>query len=323
MRRVMAVEFGPHGRLRYLDPGDEDYRVGDTVLVPTEHGPETARCVWAPREAEWEGGALPLCAGPAAPADLARDEANRERREEVRRIAIDLIARHRLPMTVVALDYVDPHPEAGRLAVIYFKAPQRVDFRSLLGDLARTLQARVDLRQVGGRDIAALAGDLGPCGRELCCCALCPVSEPVPARVSRDQESANSSLQLAGTCGRLKCCLAYEADAYADFAARAPGIGSVVATSLGEGVVNAQSMPIDAVWIRTEDGLRSVPVSQATVVRPAPDVEPRLRGRGAAVGHVSPDEPAAVDRPPVPTAPTASVRPRRPFLRRERKPRER
>jgi len=313
MRRVMAVEFGPHGRLHYLDPGDEEYRVGDVVLVPTEHGPETARCVWAPHGAEWEGGPLPLCAGPAAPADGARDEANRGRCEEVRRVAVDLIARHRLPMSVVALDYVDPHPEAGRLAIIYFKAPQRVDFRALLGDLARTLQARVDLRQVGGRDVSALVGGLGPCGREFCCCVMCPVSEPVPGRVSRDQESANSSLQLAGTCGRLKCCLAYEADAYADYAARAPGIGSVVATPAGEGVVNAQSMPIDAVWIRTDDGLRSVPVSEVTVVRPAPDFEPRLRGRDRAGGDAAPVQP---------TAPAASGRSRRPFLRRERKPRE-
>ena len=50
MGRVMAVSFERYGRLYYLDPGDDEYNVGDRVLVPTESGPEVAECVWAP---EW------------------------------------------------------------------------------------------------------------------------------------------------------------------------------------------------------------------------------------------------------------------------------
>jgi len=41
--------------------------------------------------------------------------------------------------------------------VVYFTAPHRVDFRSLVSDLARALRARIDLRQVWSRDGAKLS----------------------------------------------------------------------------------------------------------------------------------------------------------------------
>lgn len=269
MPRVMGVAFGPHGRLRYLDAGDGDYAVGEPVRIPTEGGPEVAHCVWGPVEIDWADEKLPRVLGAATPADLARDEANTRRRAEIWATADELIARHRLPMRIVAVDYLDRDPEVGRLVAIYFKAPHRVDFRALVGDLARTLRARVDLRQLGARDVAALIGDAGPCGRQLCCSA-CPVSAAVPSDVTESQEAANSALQLSGSCGRLKCCMAYEADAYADFALRAPAVGSLVDTPDGEGVVSGHAQPFDAVWVRESECVRSVPVCQARVIRPAP-----------------------------------------------------
>lgn len=310
--RVMAVEFVPHGRLHYLDPGDADYRHGDHVLVPTDDGPEVARCIIGPQDVDWNDDPLPLCAGPATPDHLQRDKANRERRAEMCRVATEAIARHRLPMTVVGVDQLDHDPDSGHLAVVYFKAPHRVDFRGLVGDLARTLQCRVDLRQVGGRDVAALLDGVGSCGMQLCCCSMCPALEPLPPRISREQEAANSALQVAGACGRLKCCLAYEQPAYADFAARAPSIGSVVATAAGEGVVSGLAMPLDAVWVRTEEGsLRAFAVADVTLVRPAPELVPR---------HARPQgRPHSPDEPPVPAPPPTDRTGRRPLLRRQRR----
>ena len=64
-------------------------------------------------------------------------------------------------MKVVGVDYVDSGDDFDQLVVIYFTAPHRVDFRVLVGELARTLRARIDLRQVGSRDAARLVGGLG------------------------------------------------------------------------------------------------------------------------------------------------------------------
>ena len=157
MARVMAVSFERYGRLYYLDPGEIDYAVGDRVLVPTESGPEVAECVWAPEyvaDADFDDTALPVCAGKAEQTHLDRDAANRRIRAQAKLVAKRLIKRHGLPMKVMAVDYVDSGADFDQLIVIYFTAPHRVDFRTLVGELARSLQARIDLRQVGARDAA-------------------------------------------------------------------------------------------------------------------------------------------------------------------------
>lgn len=201
MGRVLGVSFAPYGRLFLLDDAGTGAGYGDAVLVDTEWGPEVARCACV---ATGDHAGLPRCAGRATDADLARDAANRARRAEILAVASELLSRHGLPMTILAVDHVDRARDTDRMAIIYFRAAHRVDFRSLLLDLSRALQARIDLRQVGDRDAAALVGGVGPCGRELCCALVGPATRPVRAPRGAD---------AAGVCGRVQCCLAYEAAA--------------------------------------------------------------------------------------------------------------
>ena len=162
---VMAVAFTRYGRLYYLDPGTHSPRVGDKVLVPTDDGAEVAECVWAPQWVSEDIGGLPVCGGQATEEHLERDERNRRRRAEARVVARRLVREHGLPMKVVAVDYVDTRADVDELVTIFFSAPHRVDFRDLVRDLARTLRARIDLRQIGARDEARVQGGIGPCGR--------------------------------------------------------------------------------------------------------------------------------------------------------------
>ncbi|MFT3887910.1 MAG: regulatory iron-sulfur-containing complex subunit RicT [Arachnia sp.] len=253
MARVMAVAFERHGQLHYLDPGDGQYRVGDWVRYPTESGPEVAQVVWAAEEVDGVGGA-PLCDGPATERDLQRDEANRAVRAEATVVAKRLIARHELPMKVVGVDYVDTLPDVDRLIAIYYTAPHRVDFRALLRDLARGLGARVDLRQVGARDAARLLGGIGSCGRDLCCATFMTEFEPVSLRLTRVQGLPANPLQIAGACGKLMCCIAFEHPLYVDFHRRAPALGERVQVGDQEGVVTGHSVPAESVTVRMGSG---------------------------------------------------------------------
>lgn len=197
MGRILGVSFSPRGRLFLLDAVDVDARPGDHVLLPTGHGPAVAQCVCV-TEGETRG--LPACAGLATEADLERDRAHRVRRAEIRGVAAALIAEHGLPMTIVGVDHVDRTPSSERVAIIYYRAPHRVDFRALLGSLSRALRARIELCQIGDRDEAALVGGVAMCGRELCCALMGPAKRPV--RGSRGVEAA-------GVCGHVQCCVAY------------------------------------------------------------------------------------------------------------------
>src|SRR4029450_10152887 len=251
MPRVMAVWFDRYGRLYYLDPGEREYSVGDRVLVPTESGPEVAECVWAPEWVEEEGFTeLPVCAGPASPEQLERDETNRRRRAEAKLAAKKLIKRNQLPVEVLAVDFIDSGIDFDQLVVIYFNAPHRVDFRTLVSELARTLHSRIELRQIGSRDHGRLVGGLGNCGRGLGCATCLKDFEPVSLRMAKVQDLPPNPLKISGACGRLMCCLKYEHPLYAEFARTEPAVGEQVALEDGDGVVVAHQAPADSVVIR-------------------------------------------------------------------------
>jgi cell fate regulator YaaT (PSP1 superfamily) len=265
MARVMAVSFERYGRLYYLDAGEENYRVGDRVLVPTDGGLEVAECVWAPEWVTEDFGELPVCAGRASEVDLERDAANKRRRAEAKIVAKQLIKKHELPMKVVGVDYLDHGTDFDELVVIYFTAPGRVDFRPLVGDLARSMRARIDLRQIGSRDAARITGGIGSCGRDLCCATFLKDFEPVSLRLAKTQDLPANPLRISGACGRLMCCLKYEHPLYAEFARTAPEIGSRVETGAGEGVVIGHQVPADAVLVRMRDSGMITSCSKASV----------------------------------------------------------
>ena len=252
MARVMAVSFERYGRLYYLDPGEHDFRVGDRVLVPTESGPEVAECVWAPEYVDDEAPVCPSCRlrRPGRRRAVARDARNRRRRAEAKLVAKRLIKADNLPMKVVGVDYLDAETDFDELVVIYFSAPHRVDFRTLVGELARSLRARIDLRQIGSRDAARLTGGLGNCGRDLCCATFLKDFEPVSLRMAKVQDLPANPMRISGACGRLMCCLKYEHPLYAEFARDVPAVGQQVSLPDGDGVVVAHQVPADSVLVR-------------------------------------------------------------------------
>jgi len=262
------VSFTPRGRLHYLDPGALWPRVGDLVLVPTDDGPEVATCVWAGEEVpEVDEGRLPLLAGMATEADLARDASARQVRATGRLAAKRLVRELGLTMKVVGVDW-RPDAAVGGELVVFFSAPGRVDFRQLVRDLGVTVGAKVTLTQLGARDEARAMGGIGPCGRDTCCSSFLKDFEPVTMRMARDQDLPPNPLRISGACGKLLCCLRYEHPLYESWRADAPVLGSTVETPQGLGRVLALNVPGDTVTVRLEEGGGRCSCSKADVCSP-------------------------------------------------------
>ena len=254
MGLICAVTFTDRGRLYYADPGALTPAVGDFVLYPTTEGPEVAQVMWAPQWSSDEIGGLPMLVGMAGADDIAALASGRKKRAEARVAARRLIREHGLPMKIVGVDHV----LADNRTVIYFSAPHRVDFRSLVRDLGATLRGRVELRQLSSRDEARVIGGIGSCGRDLCCSTFLVDFEPVSVRMAKDQDLPLNPLRISGACGRLMCCLKFEHPLYQDFSSRAPQIGSCVSTPDGEATVLGHSVPTDSVVLRMNaDGRRT------------------------------------------------------------------
>jgi cell fate regulator YaaT (PSP1 superfamily) len=258
MGMLCAVSFNRYGRLYYFNPGELRPAVGDKVLVATDDGPEVAECIWAAQWIDDDTADFPRLAGLASDDDVRRDEQLRKRKAEAKVAAKRLIREHELPMKVVAIDHVlDSGAGGGPRTTIYFTAPHRVDFRSLVRDLGATLHCRVELRQLSARDSARVQGGIGSCGRDLCCATFLTDFEPVTIRMAKDQDLPLNPLRISGACGRLMCCLKYEHPLYQQFQATAPAVGARVSTPEGAGRVVGHSVPRDSVVVRLDaDGSR-------------------------------------------------------------------
>jgi len=162
------------------------------------------------------------------------------------------VARHALNMKVTETEW---QLDRNKL-LIYFTADRRVDFRELVRDLARHFRARIELRQIGVRDEAALLGGVGRCGRELCCSTWLPELRPVSLQLAKDQHLSLNPAQISGCCGRLMCCLMYEHRTYVEARRRFPREGKTLRTSRGEEKVVGVDIWKDSVVLRDHEGER-------------------------------------------------------------------
>jgi len=140
--------------------------------------------------------------------------------------------------------------------IIYFTAERRVDFRELVRDLARTFRTRIELRQIGVRDEAALLGGVGRCGRELCCSTWLPELKPVSLQLAKDQRLSLNPAQISGCCGRLMCCLMYEHQTYVEARRKFPREGRTLRTSVGQEKVVSVDIWGERVVLKDPEGER-------------------------------------------------------------------
>ncbi|MDT8325496.1 MAG: regulatory iron-sulfur-containing complex subunit RicT [Bacteroidota bacterium] len=185
----------------------------------------------------------------ATDADMKVMFFHREQEQTAFQICLDRIAKLDLPMKLVDVEY---QFDRNRIT-FYFTADGRVDFRQLVRELAAEYRTRIELRQIGPRDEAKRMGGFGVCGRELCCSSWLGMFEPISTDMARLQNLTINPFKLAGQCGRLKCCLSYEAQLYEELLKRFPPLDYRLKTSKGEGRIEKVDIFQDAIYVHYPD----------------------------------------------------------------------
>lgn len=121
----------------------------------------------------------------------------------------------------------------GGKAIFYYIADERVDFRKLIRILADTFKVRIEMKQIGARQEAGRIGGIGPCGRPLCCSSWMSRFVSVGTGAARLQDLSMNPQKLAGQCAKLKCCLNFEVDSYAEAQKQLPPKDSPLETKDG------------------------------------------------------------------------------------------
>lgn len=266
MPTVIPVKFRYAARDLWFDPGTSGAIEADHVICATERGMEIGLATGDPREIGQDEldkaighSKLKTVDRVATEGDLRHAEKLAKRGEDALPVFRRLVDESGLDMKPVGVEYLF----GGEKVVCYFAAEERVDFRQLVRDLSHNLHERIDMRQIGVREEAAIKGGFGHCGQELCCSRFGLQFEPVSIRMAKEQDLPLNSSKISGACGRLMCCLRYEFEAYRDFKSRAPKRNAVIDTPLGKAKIVEYDTPKEELCLRVENGKQiRVPLSE-------------------------------------------------------------
>lgn len=186
----------------------------------------------------------------AKPDEVQQAQALVAENESTRRAAMAQARALGLQMKVTDADWQWDH----RKLTLYFTAEKRVDFRTLVRDLAAAFKARIELKQIGVRDEAKRLDGIGRCGRQYCSASWLPDLRPVNLGVAKEQKLSLNPTQISGACGRLMCCLRYEHEFYVQSRKRFPKEGKIITTLKGEEKVMLNDIFHDRVTLRGADG---------------------------------------------------------------------
>lgn len=196
--------------------------------------------------------------------DKQKMETLQGRAEEAMEICKEKIQNHKLDMI---LEFTEFSLDGSRINFI-FTSDDRVDFRELVKDLAKTFQKQIHLQQIGPRDKARIVTGRGKCGKSLCCAGWLKDLKSITMDMVRSQcLESKGSAKLSGCCGKLMCCLRYEVEEYKQLKKNLPKIGSIVKVPKGEGQVISLDILNQRVKVLFKDrSFETIPVDEVKKV---------------------------------------------------------
>jgi cell fate regulator YaaT (PSP1 superfamily) len=249
--KVAGIRFSPAGKILHYIAEDLALEPGDKCVAESDNGLEVATVVIPPRTLSLDPQQQPFkpILRKASARDLEQAEGYSQRAADALHLCRRRVQETGLPMKPVGVDFTLD----GRKAIFYFTADERVDFRSLVRYLAGQVKTRIEMRQIGVRDEAKKLEGYGVCGRSLCCSTFLTEFTPISVRMAKEQGLALNPSRISGVCGRLKCCLAYEAPIYKAIKDELPRIGATYMTEDGPGRVTDVTVVGEAFEVELEE----------------------------------------------------------------------
>ena len=252
---VAGVRFQKIGKLYHFDySAHPDLRQGDYVIVDTRRGRQMGQ-IMGFTESD-PGRDVRSILRPATPRDMVLrqhwESQQDEALERCREAANSLRRMSEVKFVAAQYNY------DGSAITFLFSAEQKIDTTVLQKRLQRKFEARVDMRQIGPRDVAKLLGGFGACGITRCCSTFLTDFSPISIKMAKAQGISLNPSEITGMCGRLRCCLVFEYEQYVEARKQLPRRNKRVGTPHGEGRVLDQLPLKDAVLVDVDDAGRKI-----------------------------------------------------------------
>lgn len=251
--QVAGVRFQKVGKLYHFDYAEyPGLKQGDYVIVNTRRGRQMGQVMgFTVPDADRN---VRKILRPATPRDMVLRQHWEAQQDEALMIcqnAADGLRRLSEAKFVAAQYNYD-----GSVITFLFNAEQKIDTTVLQKRLQRRFDARVEMRQIGPRDVAKLLGGFGACGIERCCSTFLTDFSPISIKMAKAQGISLNPSEITGMCGRLRCCLVYEYEQYVEARKQLPRRNKRIGTPHGEGRVIDQLPLLDAVRVDYGEGVR-------------------------------------------------------------------
>jgi cell fate regulator YaaT (PSP1 superfamily) len=282
---IIGVQFNPVGKVYdFTLPDGKTVKISDIVLVRTTRGRQLGKVVRERSKHISESAEIYPIERIATDEDLAVWEANKlQEQEALDKVRAYFKERGLEGVKVLSADFSF---DGNRMSLyLNYEPKQRFDLRAFIQDISKDFpDSRIEVRQVGPRDVAKALSGLGACGIEKRCCSrfLTDFSS-ISIKMAKSQDISLTPMEITGMCGRLRCCLAYEYETYEEARKNLPRRKKVIQTPLGEGRV-VQVLPLsDSVVVDlpgkgprqfTLEELQSGRIAEESAVEvPLPEVE--------------------------------------------------
>jgi cell fate regulator YaaT (PSP1 superfamily) len=234
---VVGVRFQPVGKVYHFAAGHlSGLREGDFVIVTTSRGQQIGQVAMAGAlDTSSINGQLKSVDRRATGRDMAIRKYWENKEVEALITAREINAEVGLAIKLIKAEYSFD----GKQLTFLYSAEERKETKSLRQRLSRAFRARIDMHQIGPRDVAKIIGGYGACGGPRCCSTFLTEFSPISIRMAKAQGVSLSPSEITGMCGRLRCCLIYEYEQYVEARKSLPKHGKRVGTNQGEGKVVA------------------------------------------------------------------------------------
>lgn len=238
---IVGIRFQKIGKLYHFDASRiVDLKLGDYVVVETARGKQLGEVItqYETAPAPPPEGAWKIVERLATPRDLVmRQMWQKKELEATINCRAKLADMSTQGVKIVASEFSF---DGSRLAFLYSsESGDKQDLNQLRNAMQRVYtRSRVEMRQIGPRDVAKILGGMGACGLETRCCSMFLTEfSPVSIKMAKEQGISLTPSEITGMCGRLRCCLVYEYEQYVAARKVLPKRGKRVVTPLGEGKV--------------------------------------------------------------------------------------
>lgn len=257
---IVGIRFQKIGKIYHFSvPEGTDVQSGDYVVVETSRGRQLGEVIQLVEKTSYkrEGSLKPILRV-ATPRDLVLRQVWEYKEKE----AVEACRSKAKELKCEGVKIIDAEYtfDGKRLTYLYnSEGDENVDLTNLRNEMKRLYRrTRIDMRQIGPRDVAKILGGMGACGMNNRCCSKFLVEfSPISIRMAKAQSVSLAPSEITGMCGRLRCCLFYEYQHYVEARRDLPKERKRINTPLGDGKVISVSPLLQRILVDLgEEGLK-------------------------------------------------------------------